>query len=217
MVLNLMRLAALLCVALLLAVSPPGYAHKKHQDDLAAQQAAAQAAQAERSGRPSPPAAGGMGDTMAGHETAMEEPPATFFGRLFGWMGRMHPFAVHFPIALFPISWLALIIARRRGDTVDVIRAFIIIAGVAAVGAGVLGWLNAGFTLSDRDPVQFAHRWLGTLLAAIGGILAWWTWRRASSINGAPMVWALGLVTLLLLIQGWLGGAITHGMEHMMF
>jgi hypothetical protein len=32
---------------------------------------------------------------------------------------------------------------------------------------------------------------------------------------GRPMVAALGLVTLALLVQGWLGGAMVHGIRHM--
>lgn len=204
MVLNFRRIVAMLSIAFLITLSGPVNAHEKHNEMAQAAETANQADQHSPS-------------AMPGMMEEMEQRPTTFSGRLFGWMGRMHPFAVHFPIALFPISWLALIIARRRGDTVDVIRAFIIIAGVAAVGAAALGWLNAGFALTDRDPIQLAHRWLGTVLAVAGALLALWAWRRASSINGRGMVWALGSVTLLLLVQGWLGGAITHGMRHMMF
>lgn len=204
-VLSFTRILAIVSIAFLVALASPVGAHEKHNE-------VAQSAEnaANRAARHSPGAMPGMAEEM-------EQGPATFSGRLFGWMGRMHPFAVHFPIALFPISWLALIIARRRGDTVDVIRALIIVAGLAAVGAALLGWLNAGLVLIDRDPVQTAHRWIGTALAAIGALLALWAWRRASSISGRAMVWALGSVTALLLVQGWLGGAITHGMRHMMF
>lgn len=30
-------------------------------------------------------------------------------------------------------------------------------------------------------------------------------------------MWVLGGTTVLLLVQGWLGAALTHGVDHMMF
>ena len=209
MVLSFTRILAALSIAILVALAGPVSAHEHNE----VAEAAETANEAGDSGMSAPDA---MQEMMEHHHEA-EDRPTTVSGRLAAWMGHMHPFAVHFPIALFPISWLALIIARRRGDTVDVIRALIIVAGLAAVGAAALGWLNAGFALTDRDPIQTLHRWTGTSLALIGALLALWAWRRAPSINGRSMVWALGFVTLLLLVQGALGAVLTHGMEHIMF
>jgi uncharacterized membrane protein len=129
----------------------------------------------------------------------------------------MHPFAVHFPIALFPVALVALILARRRGETVELIRALIVVAGAGAVLAAALGWLNGGLTLSDTDTVLMLHRWLGTGLGLIGGAVGWWAWRRRASVHSGRMVAALGLIVALLLVQGFLGASVTHGMEHMMF
>lgn len=191
-----------------LAGTGPAVAHKNHNEQAQAREAGSPPANAMH-GMP-------MNDMMSqGHEEMASDEPQTLPGRLLAWTGRMHPFAVHFPIALIPISWLALLIARRRGDTVDLIRAFIIFAGVAAAGAAVLGWVDAGFSLSDR-PLLAAHRWTGTTLGVIGAIIALWAWRKASAVNSRAMVWTLGIVTLALLVQGWLGGALTHGLEHMM-
>jgi uncharacterized membrane protein len=154
---------------------------------------------------------------MVGRDGDKDDRPITISGRLFAWLGHMHPFAVHFPIALFPISWIALIFARRRGDRPDLIRAFVIVAGAAAVVAATLGWLDAGMALADTNPIRLAHRWMGTTLALIGALLAIWAWRRSAAVDSRPMVWALGLVTVALLVQGWLGAVLTHGMGHMMF
>jgi protein-S-isoprenylcysteine O-methyltransferase Ste14 len=110
-----------------------------------------------------------------------------------------------------------LIFTRRRGDRVDLIRAFIVVAGSASVIASLLGWLNAGFQLIDQDLIQLIHRWIGTGLAAIGAAMALWAWRHADAVNSRAMTWALGGVTVALLIQGWFGAAVTHGVEHMMF
>jgi hypothetical protein len=156
-------------------------------------------------------------ERMEAHHHEEDARPSTFPGRLLAWLGHMHPFAVHFPIVLFPVSWLALVFARRRGDKVDLIRAFIVVAGVAAIAAATLGWLGAGFALADTDPIRTAHRWTGTFLALVGAVAAVWAWRRAGAVNSRAMVWLLGLATLILLAQGWMGAVLTHGMEHIQF
>lgn len=202
-----------LCALLLVAAigfAPQVDAHKNQQHEHVAEENAAV---------PAPEmTVGAMHQRMEEHVEDMEEArPTTISGRLMRWLGQMHPFAVHFPIALFPVSWVALVIARRRGDAVDLIRAFIIVAGLAAIGAAALGWLSAGFAVVDRDPILTAHRWAGTALAAIGAFTALWSWRRASSVNSPAMVWLLGGATLILLAQGFMGAVLVHGWEHMRF
>ncbi|MGQ0660136.1 DUF2231 domain-containing protein [Sphingosinicella sp.] len=210
MVLNIRLLLATLCLIALPLVAAPAGAHKNHNEVQAAEQAQQNGAGAIADHATNPAA--------SAHTMDMEEQrPTTFGGRLVSFAGRMHPFAVHFPIALFPISWIALVFARRRGDRVDLIRAFIVVAGVAAVIAAALGWLNAGFQLADRDPIRSVHRWIGSGLALAGITLALWAWRRPDSVNSRGMTLALGTITLILLVQGWFGAALTHGVEHMMF
>ncbi len=209
MVLSLFRAFA----ALLLVTAAPAAAHKDHQRQQV--EKAAQAGPVQ-----SPPTPGAAREAMQEHMEAMEEQADAdrpLPERLLNWLGRMHPFFVHFPIALFPIAWVALILARRRGESVEIIRAFIIVAGVAAVAAAAAGWLGAGFMLADRDEILTWHRWIGTALGAVGAVVALWAWRRRESVTGSAMTIVLGLVTAALLVQGWLGGAVTHGMGHMMF
>ena len=214
MVLNLFRVPALLMVGALIALSSaPGVAHKEHNKMVAAEEAANAQANA-----PQPKTPGAMHDMMEDHAEEMEEArPKTFSERLTSWIGRTHPFAVHFPIALFPVALVALVLARRRGETVELIRALIIVAGAASVVAAVLGWFTGGFVLVDSDAVQLWHRWLGTGLAVIGGSVALWALRRRDAIYGRGMVIALSAITLILLVQGWLGAALVHGMDHMNF
>lgn len=203
-------LLAALCLVVVPVVATPAAAHKNHNEVQAAEET-----QQNGSGAIADHAAN---PAASAHTMGMEEHrPTTFGGRLVAFAGRMHPFAVHFPIALFPIAWIALIFARRRGDRVDLIRAFVVVAGSAAVIAGLLGWLNGGFQFVDRDPIQMVHRWIGTGLAMVGATLALWAWRRAEAVNSRAMTWALGTVTVVLLVQGWFGAALTHGVEHMMF
>lgn len=195
------------------SLSAPVEAHKEHNA------AKAPAAQPTDPRVPGVNTASAMGDHMEEMKVmeGMQEPPATFIGRLTNWFGRMHPFAVHFPIALFPISLIALIFARRRGEAVELIRALIIVAGAGSVVAALLGWLNGGLTVNDVDPLLIVHRWLGTMLGLVGGLVAVWAWRRRSSVHTRGMVMTLSLIVLVVLAQGFLGASLTHGMEHMMF
>ena len=214
MVLNLLRLGAVLLIAALVAFSAsPGAAHKDHNKVAEAEEAAN-----GRAGTPRVNTPGAMHEMMEEHAEAMEEArPKTLSERLMSWIGRTHPFAVHFPIALFPVALVALVLARRRGETVELIRALIIVGGAAGVIAALLGWFTGGFVLVDTDAVQLWHRWLGTALAVIGGGVALWALRRRDSVYGRGMVVALSAITLILLVQGWLGAALVHGMDHMNF
>jgi uncharacterized membrane protein len=221
MVLSISRLFAALCLALLVLSVRPALAHEHNAQQEAAEQAeAANHANAEATEMTEHHHHGDEADEMMGHhhhDDMDEQRPTTFSGRLFAWLGNMHPFAVHFPIALIPASWLALLIARRRGHAVDVIRAVIMLAALSAIVAATLGWLTGGFALSDPDPIKTAHRWIGTTLAIVVGAIGIWAWRNTESVNSRMMVWTLGGTTALLLVQGWLGATLTHGINHMMF
>ena len=212
MVLNRLTVLIALLLAALPSLAAPALAHENHQQEQLRKQVESAAA-------PAPGMTpGAMQAGMEEHLEQMEaQQPKTVWGRLVSWLGRMHPFAVHFPIALFPVALIALIFARRRGETVELIRALIIVAGAGSVIAASLGWLSAGFVMTDRDPIQLWHRWIGTGLAGLGLFLAVWAWRRRDSVNSKAMVTALTLITVALMAQGWLGGGITHGMQHMMF
>jgi heme A synthase len=112
---------------------------------------------------------------------------------------------------------VALILARRRGERVELIRTLIIVAGATSLAAALLGWMTAGFTLADPDWIHAWHRALGTGLALAGAVVAWWAWRRRDALESRAMIAGLLLITIALAVQGWLGAALVHGIEHMAF
>ncbi|HEX8444957.1 MAG TPA: DUF2231 domain-containing protein [Allosphingosinicella sp.] len=195
-------------------------AHKDHAKKIAEQSRAVQiAAQHPRAAartipHPMSPAVHeAVKDDLARIEAEAARP---WPERLADWVGRTHPFAVHFPLALFPVAWVALLLVRRRkGRPEDTLRALVVVAGAAAAGAALLGWINAGWSLSDADPLLRAHRWLGTLIGLLGAALGMWAWRQGPAIGSRAMSLSLGAITLALLVQGWLGGALIHGMDHL--
>ena len=210
----------LLALMLVLGASAPASAHKDHQKKMAeaaAAKAAAEKATPAKSGEvvlhPMSPAVheAVKKDIEVLEEEAAKPVPA----RLLDWLGRVHPFAVHFPLALFPVGLVALIMARRRGSALDVIRALIVVGGAAAAGAALLGWFNAGFQLSDKDSLLAWHRWLGTAIGLAGAGVAIWVWRSLEAVQGRLIAWSLGAITLALLVQGWIGGALIHGVDHL--
>ena len=187
----------LLWLALLgVGLAAPAAAHKGHHKEPERSAAVAQAHQ--------PPA--------EVHEAAA---PQSGPERLLSWLGRIHPFAVHFPIALFPVAWFALIAGRRRPDAAPLVRALVVAAGAAAVLAAPLGWLDAVFAESETGWLLTWHSRIGTMLGLIGAAVALAAWRRPALAQSRTMVWTLGSATALLMVQGWLGAALVHGIDHM--
>jgi uncharacterized membrane protein len=206
----------LLALVLMCGAVAPAAAHKDHQNKMAEAAAAREAAAAENE-RPvlhpmSPAVHEAVKDDIQELEAEAAKPIPL---RLIDWLGRVHPFLVHFPLALFPVALAALIMARRRGSSLDVIRALIVVGGAAAAGATLLGWFNAGFQLGDKDLLLAWHRWLGTALGLAGAGVALWVWRSVAAVNGRAIGWILGTITIALLVQGWIGGALIHGIDHL--
>lgn len=189
----------------------PVAAHKDHEKQKA-EQLAAQNHPQPVNHKMTPAVHEAVKDDLARLENESARP---WHVRLLDWAGRIHPFAVHFPLALFPVAWIALMLGRRRGETEALLRSIIMVAGASAAIAAAVGWINGGFSMVDADPILLWHRWVGTGLGLAGVAIAVWSWRYRSAAHSRTMVWLLGTLTALLLVQGWLGGALIHGIDHM--
>lgn len=217
---NLALLWALLGLMLIpLAMSNPVSAHEDHK-----KKAATQVVQPVPATSPStvgaPADTGhehvtGAMDDMGGMDVEMDRSKMPFFERLFDWFGRLHPAIVHFPIAFFPAALFTALVGRRRPAFAAPVQFLVVAGGIFAPIAAVAGW-SAGLT-ADPEPVLSYHRWLGVAVGAVGAALAVWAWRRPWEDRGAGMILALTAMTIAIAAQGFLGAAVTHGMEHLLF
>ena len=211
-------LAIALLVALVPAAASPALAHKDHKKQEAAAQ---QVGTPVSSGAATNPAAASdaapghaqMGGMMQGMD--MDRSKMPLFERLIGWFGRLHPAIVHFPIAFFPAALFTAIVGRRRPAFASPVQFLVVAGGIFAPVAAVAGWF-AGLS-ADPEPILAYHRWLGVAVGIVGAALGVWAWRRPWEDRGVGMILALTLMTIAVAIQGFLGAAVTHGMEHMMF
>lgn len=146
---------------------------------------------------------------------------ASGFRHLIGWLGKFHPPATDFPVALLISGTLAeaLWMMTGRPSFDSAARFCVTLGSLGAVGAVVLGWFFAGFHLTDPDKVMTVHRWLGTgagVLAVALFVLniaahrrdnhgkAWLPWYRVVLV-----VTALAVAT-----NGFFGGAMIYGLHH---
>lgn len=210
----LKRIAALLALwllALSMSVSPAA-AHKKerHASPAAAQQQAAAGAAAS-------PGASMAGHDMKGMMEKMntERAEMSTFERFVDWLGRLHPIIIHFPIAFFPAALFTAVVGRRRPAFGKPVQFLVMAGGLIAPVAMVLGWFTGGLTLTDTDPLLRVHRWLGTAIGLSGLALAIWAWKRPEEDRQPGMILALAGITAAIIVQGWFGGALVHGIDHM--
>lgn len=130
-------------------------------------------------------------------------------------LGRLHPAAAHFPIALLltaAFAELLLVVCPRLG-LAPTVRFLVFVGAGGALGTAILGWFAGGFRLTDRDPTLGLHRWNGTAIAAIAlltaAVAAWTKGRRA----GLRLL--LGVLSIAIILQGFLGGELTFGPNHL--
>ena len=135
--------------------------------------------------------------------------------RLLDWLGRTHPFIVHFPIAFFPAALFTAVVGRRRPAFAAPVQFLVVTGGLLAPVAALFGWINGGWTLTDADPVMALHRWVGSGIGVLGLGLGIWAWLRPEADRSTGMIFALTLMTAAILVQGWLGAAMIHGIDHL--
>jgi uncharacterized membrane protein len=157
-------------------------------------------------------------DTPAASVTDAHERAAVGIMKFIGWVGKFHPPATHFPIALIIAAAIAEVLFVRTGRTLfDHARQYCLWFGIiAAVGTGTLGWCFGGFELVDENHLLTIHRWLGTSTVTCSVILAFFAYRLYYRGDAAFRRWyhlMLLLAVILVSATGFFGGAMVYGLN----
>jgi uncharacterized membrane protein len=214
---RIMGIVIAIMAAVSLSLSAPALAHKEHKK---------KPAQTEQT-MPAPgtaqPGAVATGDPNAMHaqmgemmeDMAKDRSKMTTFERVLDWLGRLHPIIVHFPIAFFPAALFTAIVGRLRPAFAAPVQFLVIAGGIIGPIAALLGWFDGGFDFATDDWLLQWHRWLGTAIGVGALGLGIWAWRQPEEDRGTGMIVGLTGITAAIIVQGWFGGAMVHGMEHM--
>lgn len=159
--------------------------------------------------------------TAEAHDHASHAPRnellETAFGRLLFWLGKLHPAAVHFPIAmLLGAAFAELASFRFKPDFFqNAARYSLWIGTLGAVGAALLGWLYGGFRIIDEENVMTLHRWNGTSIALVSTGALWLAERRVTHPTGSvtPYRTILFAVALMAGLNGYWGSILVYGPE----
>lgn len=211
-----------LFAAIAIVGSSPAFGHEEHRRQREAALKARQMEQAK--GVPQPgvtaPAATGpasmqaqMGDMMGLPKVDRSKMSAS--ARFMDWLGRLHPIIVHFPIAFFPAALFTAIVGRRRPAFAAPVQFLVVAGGIIAPIAAVLGWFGGGFNLAADDWLLTWHRWLGTGIGVGALALAIWALKKPEQDRSTGMIVGLAIISAAIVIQGWFGGALMRGMDHM--
>ncbi len=216
------RMMTFAAAVVLVSVTAPAAAHEEHRRQREAALKAEKMRQAQAVARPS-----AVGPTNADPATAhaqmgemidlskVDRSTMGYPARLLDWLGRLHPIIVHFPIAFFPAAFFTAIVGRRRPAYAKPVQFLVVAGGIIAPIAAILGWFDGGFTLATDDRMLSVHRWLGTGIGVGALALAIWAIRKPEDDRGSGMIVGLGLMTVAIVVQGWFGGALVHGVDHM--
>ena len=160
------------------------------------------------------------------HSEVLEDPadmpshhpyPPEGVPRPLAWLGKFHPVATHFPIALLSMAALAEFLLAIRPQQLfrDAVRFCVWTGTAGALLAAPLGWFFAGFRLVDDTWLMTAHRWLGTG-TAFWALLLLLLSERASRSGTDRRALRLTLLFGAAFVgaTGFLGGSLIYGLDH---
>lgn len=129
-------------------------------------------------------------------------------------LGRLHPIAAHFPIALLLMAAIAeiLLFIRPALGLETTVRFLVSGGAIGAAAAAFFGWFAAGWRLEDRSETLALHRWNGTAITAVAIVAAWLAFRPGSR---KALRFAIGILAVALVIQGYHGGEMVFGPNHL--
>lgn len=148
-------------------------------------------------------------ETTQGHDTEQVES-----GGIAGVLKSLHPATVHFPIALLLMAALTelFVMARRTPEREAAVKIMIYGGAAGAVVAALFGWIHTGLWFGG-DTVMQLHRWNGMLIAVLSLVAAWIAFQNPQSRLAFRLT--LFPIAALLIAQGYMGGELAHGLNHL--
>lgn len=137
---------------------------------------------------------------------------------LWRFMGRLHPIAVHFPVALLVFAaLLELFTLKKFSSALRPGINLLVAAGViSAILSVVFGLLLSGD--GDYGEELNIHQWAGIATACLG-IISWFLLNRIIKENQFSLVKAYRAVlffsTLAVSLAGHFGASLTHGNDYL--
>ncbi len=131
------------------------------------------------------------------------------------FLGRFHPVLVHLPIGFLLLAIIFEWLQKRKeaASYQGLVSMGWFLGALSAVLAAFVGWLLANS--GDYPETElFWHRWLGVGLAIIA-TAGWWIKRKPGNYSKVlHNLLSVGIV-LILILEGHLGGNITHGEDYL--
>lgn len=167
-----------------------------------------------------PQFAGSIAETdRQGHD--VDHSKSSNFSRTIRFIGKFHPMAVHFPIALVLAAALAEIIAMltKREFFVNASRFSIVLAASGAVVATLMG-ISAGHAATYSGELAHSflmHRWFGiavSLLIVITAFISECAYHRKRTVLKTAYRVILAVCALLVIVTACYGGQLVHGLGH---
>lgn len=95
---------------------------------------------------------------------------------LYYLIGKLHPFVIHFPIALIVAAGIAELfsLTQRHTGMTSAVTFCLLIGSASAVMAAISGWVFAmeqGYAIGMDTEIHNLHRWLGVACALICPVL----------------------------------------------
>ncbi len=136
--------------------------------------------------------------------------------RPLAWLGKLHPPAVNFPVAMLTAAALSELLLIRTGRQLffHATRFSVWVGALGALTAATLGWFFAGFRLTDDEWIMTTHRWLGTSASAWALVVLFLCERAYRSAERRAFRLALFFGAALVATTGFFGGALLYGIDH---
>lgn len=137
---------------------------------------------------------------------------------LWRFLGRLHPMAVHFPVALLLFAGIMELFTLKkfRSSLRPGIQMLVIAGAISALLSAIFGYLLS--TDGDYDEYLSIHQWLG-IATALLGIIVWQLQSRILLKNQVALIKTYRITLFItafgVIAAGHFGASLTHGNDYL--